>query len=99
MQTLNNPVTPSFMYIADTENNVIREVSATGAGIITTVAGNGTGGDGGDGGPAISAGLVSPTGIALDGSGNLCIADEFNTRLRKVTAATGIITTVAGNGT
>jgi sugar lactone lactonase YvrE len=85
--------------IADTENNVIREVSATGAGIITTVAGNGTGGDGGDGGPAISAGLVSPNGIALDGSGNLYIADAFNNRIRKVTASTGIITTVAGNGT
>jgi sugar lactone lactonase YvrE len=99
MQTLNNPVTPSVMYIADTQNDRIREVSATSAGIIATMAGNGTWGYTGDGGSATSAEVSSPEGIAIDGSGNLYIADVFNNVIRKVTVATGIITTVAGNGT
>jgi hypothetical protein len=68
-------------------------------GIITTVAGNGKHGKpgSGDGGLATSAGLVSPTGVAVDAFGNLFIADEFNDRVRKVSPH-GIITTVAGNG-
>jgi trimeric autotransporter adhesin len=140
------------LFIADTYNNRIRKVSASG--IITTVAGNGTpgfSGDGGpatsaslndpvgvspwmlpgisssrtpstiesgrcrpaassrpsratepgfsgDGGPATSAALAYPTGVAVDASGNLFIADTGNNRIRKVSAS-GIITTVAGNGT
>jgi sugar lactone lactonase YvrE len=99
MQTLNNPVTPSFLYISDASSASIREVSATSAGIITTVAGNGGGGYSGDGGPATSAELYIPYGVAVDSSGNLYILDQWNNRIRKVTAATGIITTVAGNGT
>ena len=83
------------LYIADTGNNRIRKVSATG--IITTVAGNGSAGYSGDGGPATSAQLDGPEGVAVDGSGNLYIADTCNNRIRKV-SATGIITTVAGNG-
>jgi hypothetical protein len=69
-------------------------------GIITTVAGNGTFGyvAAQDGGAATSAELYYPQGIAVDGAGNLYIADSFNYRIRKVTAATGIITTVAGGG-
>jgi trimeric autotransporter adhesin len=83
------------LYIADTSNNRIRRVSP--AGIITTVAGNGTTGFSGDGGPATSAQLNEPAGLAVDGAGNLYIADTDNFRIRKVSTA-GIITTIAGNG-
>jgi sugar lactone lactonase YvrE len=86
------------LYIADTDNNVIRKVAA-GTGVITTFAGTGIGGYSGDKGPAISAQLFSPQGIALDSLGNLYIADTGNSVVRKVSATTGVITTVAGNGT
>ena len=82
------------LYIADTNNGVIRKVAASG--IITTVAGNGSHGYSGDGGPATSAQLNSPSGVAVDAAGNLYIADYGNYRIRKV-ATNGIITTVAGN--
>jgi len=84
------------LYIADTANNRTRKV--TPAGVITTVAGNGTSGFSGDNGPATSAGLNGPVGVAVDTGGNLYIADHGNDRIRKVTPA-GVITTVAGNGT
>src|SRR5262245_3692272 len=83
-------------YIADTYNHRIRMV--TPAGVITTVAGNGTAGFLGDGALATSARLYYPTGVALDTAGNLYIADKNNNRIRKVTAATGVISTVAGSG-
>src|SRR5437867_1797340 len=67
-------------------------------GTIVTVAGNGIPGLGGDGRPAITARLASPQGIALDKAGNLYMADNTVNRIRKVEAATGIITTVAGSG-
>ncbi|HEY1256458.1 MAG TPA: FG-GAP-like repeat-containing protein, partial [Terracidiphilus sp.] len=86
------------LYIADTNNNVIRKV-AVGTGIITTIAGTEVGGYSGDNGPATSAQLWSPRGIALDSNGNLYIADTNNSVVRMVSAATGVITTVAGNGT
>src|SRR6202043_2996741 len=70
-----------------------------GTGVITTVAGNGTAGFAGDGGAATGAQLKGPTGIAVDNAGNLYIADQANNRVRKVAAATGVISTVAGNGT
>jgi len=82
------------VYIADFRNNRIRKVSH---GVITTVAGNGTQGFSGDNGPAASAQLNGPAGIAVDAVGNLYIADSGNYRVRKV--ANGAITTVAGNGT
>jgi uncharacterized protein (TIGR03437 family) len=85
------------LYIADLNTNVIRKVVAA-TGIITTVAGNGSAGYSGDGGPAPKAELKSPAGVAVDGSGNLYIADQYNCSIRKVASATGIITTVAGNG-
>jgi trimeric autotransporter adhesin len=86
------------VYIADAYNNVVRRVTAS-TGIITTVAGNSTGGYSGDGGAATGARLRFPAGVAVDGSnGNLYIADESNNAIRKVTAA-GIITTIAGTGT
>jgi sugar lactone lactonase YvrE len=84
------------LYIADSFNNVIRKVNALGT--ITTVAGNGTGGYSGDGGPATSAELNNPDGVAVDSAGNLYIADSGNSVIRKVNAS-GIITTVAGGGT
>ena len=84
--------------IADWTNNVIRKVAA-GTGVITTIAGNGTAGFTGDGGAATSAELRGPTGVAVDNAGNIYIADQANNRVRKVAAATGLITTVAGNGT
>ncbi len=82
------------LYIADSNNNRIRRVDA--AGVITTVAGGGS--SLGDGGPATSARLNLPYGVAADGAGNLYIADTGNHRIRKVDAATGIISTVAGTG-
>jgi hypothetical protein len=82
------------LYIADTGNNRVRKVSG---GVITTVAGNGTSGFSGDNGPATSAQLAGPEGIAVDSLGNLYIADTGNNRVR--TVSNGVITTVAGNGT
>ena len=83
-------------YIADYSNSVVRKVTT--AGKITTIAGNGTAGYSGDEGPATSAELTSPAGLALDSSGNLYIGDRGNNTVRKVTPA-GVISTVAGNGT
>ncbi|GAB3993632.1 hypothetical protein GCM10028807_29390 [Spirosoma daeguense] len=83
------------LYIADFYNYRVRKVST--AGIITTVAGNGTFGFGGDGGPATSASLSYPYGVSVDGSGNLYVADRENQRIRKVTTL-GVISTVAGSG-
>jgi Cep192 domain 4/NHL repeat len=84
------------VYIADGANGRIRKVDASGT--ISTVAGNGAYGFSGDGGPATSASLDGPTGVAVDGTGNLYIADEGNQRIRKVDTS-GTISTVAGNGT
>jgi sugar lactone lactonase YvrE len=84
-----------ILYIADTGNSRIRKVTADG--VISTVAGNGIWGFGGDGGPATSAQLNSPDGVAVDWGGNLYIADSTNGRIRKVNAG-GVISTVAGNG-
>ena len=83
------------LFIADSLNNRIRKV--TPGGTITTVAGNGSAGFGGDGGPAASALLDQPSGLAIDASGNLFFADSSNHRIRKVTPG-GVITTVAGGG-
>ncbi|HEY0593006.1 MAG TPA: hypothetical protein VGF40_14635, partial [Thermoanaerobaculia bacterium] len=85
------------LYIADWDNQRVRKVSAS-TGIITTVAGNGSAGFTGDGGPATAASLRDPMSVAIDASGNLYIADMGNKRIRKVGAASGIITTVAGSG-
>ena len=86
------------LFIADTFNNRIRRVDAA-IGIVTTVAGTGVEGFSGDGGPATSASLNDPFGVAVDASGNLFIADLRNNRIRRVDGATGVITTVAGDGT
>jgi hypothetical protein len=106
--TLNEPTGVAVdakgdLYIADAANNVIRRVDAK-TGIITTVAGDaaadkasdGLGGFSGDGGPATSARLNDPQGVALDGAGDLFIADTFNNAVREVTPA-GTITTVVNS--
>ncbi len=83
------------IFIADTNNQVVRRVSAT-TGIITTVAGTGSLGFTGDAGPATSAELNFPLALAIDQSSNLYISDDGNNVIREVTFATGIVNTVAG---
>jgi sugar lactone lactonase YvrE len=88
-----------FWY-ADPGNNRVRKVTqGTGTGTVATVAGNGTRGYTGDNGPATSAEVNQPSGVALDASGNLFFTDSGNQVVREINAATGIITTVVGNGT
>jgi uncharacterized protein (TIGR03437 family) len=84
------------LYIADQKNNVVRLVTG-GNGNISTVAGNGAGGFTNDGIKATTAELASPDGVAVDGSGNVYIADSQNSAIRKVTASTSVISTVAGS--
>jgi sugar lactone lactonase YvrE len=86
------------VYIADEVNQRIRKVSAS-TGTISTIAGDGSPGFSGDGGAATSAELFYPWSVAVDGSGNVYIADQQNFRIRKVTAGTDKISTIAGNGT
>jgi sugar lactone lactonase YvrE len=83
------------LYVADSGNHRIRKV--TPGGVITTIAGTSSGGFSGDGGPATAAQLFSPQGVALDGAGNLYVADTGNNRIRRI-AGNGTISTVAGNG-
>ena len=82
------------VYIADENNQVIRKINT--AGIITTIVGNGTSGFLGDGGSALTAELSDPEAVAVDNAGNIYIADNNNSRIRKVSG--GIITTIAGGG-
>jgi sugar lactone lactonase YvrE len=85
------------LFIGESGNHRIRKVSRDG--VISTIAGNGTAGSSGDGGPATSAQLSFPRGVAVDAAGNLYIGEgESGNRIRKVDRK-GIITTVAGNGT
>jgi uncharacterized protein (TIGR03437 family) len=84
------------LYFADGDNNRVRRISPSG--VITTVAGNGTGQFAGDQGPAISASLNVPEDVAVDGAGNLYIADSGNNRVRKIDGS-GVISTLAGSGT
>jgi uncharacterized protein (TIGR03437 family) len=83
------------IYISDTQAPRIRKVDVRGT--ITTVAGNGRTGFSGDGGPATSAQLSDPMGLATDAAGNVYLADRYNNRIRKV-STDGMITTVAGGG-
>src|SRR6185295_4686336 len=87
--------TAGNIYITDTSNHRIRKVDHA-TGVITTVAGSGDLGFSGDGGPAIAASFIFPGGIAVDGSGNLFISDTGNSRIRRIDALTGTITTIAG---
>jgi sugar lactone lactonase YvrE len=99
---LNGPFDLAFdtvgnLYFSDTFNCRIRRVDAR-TGNITTIAGNGEKGYSGDGGPATQAALNEPYGVVLDRAGNVYIADRLNRRVRRIDTATGVITTLAGNG-
>ncbi len=83
------------LFLCDSSNNRVRRVDAT-SGNITTVAGNGSPGGAGDGGLATAAELSNPSGLAIDGGGNLFIADTGNNVVRRVDAISGLITTYAG---
>lgn len=84
------------LFIADDYNHCIRKVNTSG--IITTVAGNGTAGFSGDGGQATAANMDLTSGVAVDAIGNIYVTDYNNSRVRKITATSGIITTLAGTG-
>ena len=101
---LGNPVSFAYdaagnLYILDKSKNAVRKVNAV-TNVITTVAGveGAANAFAGDGGSATSAKLNGPNQIAVDTAGNIYIADTGNNRVRKVTVATGIITTIAGDG-
>jgi uncharacterized protein (TIGR03437 family) len=84
------------IYVADTDSNRVRKITTNGN--IATIAGSGTAaGYAGDGGPATSALLNHPRGVAVDGAGNVYIADTFNQRIR-VVLPNGTIYTIAGLG-
>jgi uncharacterized protein (TIGR03437 family) len=84
------------IYIADRSGNRIRKITAS-TGIITTIAGTGESGFSGDKGPAISARILSPAGMAFDAQGQIYFADQLNQRIRRI-LSNGNIETVAGNG-
>ena len=86
-----------LLYISDALNHRVRVVNLR-TGLITTVVGNGKEGGSGDGGLAAHAQLAAPQGLALDNTGHLYIADDFDHRVHVVDLHTGLITTVAGNG-
>jgi len=99
---LNNPTGVALdsmgnIYIADNENNSIRKVNFS-TDIISAIVNSSVGGSGGDGGLAINAHIMNPQNVAIDDSGNIYIVDKANIKIRKITALTGIINTVAGNG-
>jgi sugar lactone lactonase YvrE len=89
--------TANNVYFSDTGNNLVREITAAGA--LTTLAGaSTTAGFTGDGGLASSASLSGPSGIAVDPAGSVYIADAGNNRVREINGASGVISTIAGNG-
>lgn len=85
------------LYIAESSGHRVRKINML-TGIVTTVVGNSSAGYSGDGGPAINASINNPHDLAIDDNGNIFIADFANSRIRKVNASTGIISTVAGMG-
>ncbi len=84
------------LYVADFDNSDVVKVATNGTAV--TVAGNGLQSFSGEGGLAVNASLSSPESVAVDAAGNIYIADTFNNRIRKVSAADGTITTIAGTG-
>ena len=85
------------LYIADQSNNRVRKVDLN-SGLITTVAGTGETGYTGDGMPAAEAGISGPSGLAIGPEGELYIADTFSGRIRRIDPATGLVSTVVGDG-
>ena len=99
---LNGPFDVCFdaagnLFFSDTFNNRVRRVDAA-SGIIASVAGNGEKEFSGDGGPATDAALNEPYGVVVDRAGNLYVADRLNRRVRRIDAASGVISTLAGTG-
>ena len=86
------------LYVADTDNNVIRKIDTGTPRIITTIAGTGTAGHSGDGGLATSATLRTPDRVSVNGAGNFFISDSGNNVIRRVDGASKIITAFAGSG-
>ncbi|WP_188760748.1 Ig-like domain repeat protein [Edaphobacter acidisoli] len=86
------------LYIADSGNNRIRAINLT-TGLLSTVAGSNTASYFGDGGQASHALFNSPTGVTADAAGNLYVADHGNSAIRKINYVSGMISTIAGNGT
>jgi trimeric autotransporter adhesin len=87
------------LYVADTDNNVIRKIDTGTPRIITTIAGTGAAGNSGDNGPATSALLNTPDRLSVNGAGNFFISDSGNNRVRRVDGTSKIITAFAGSGT
>jgi DNA-binding beta-propeller fold protein YncE len=99
---LNNPFDLAFdpagnLCFSDTYNHCIRRIDA-GSGVISTIAGTGEAGFDGDGGPATQARMNQPYGMVIDRAGNSYVADRLNGRVRRVDGASGVITTLAGDG-
>ena len=99
---LNNPFDLAFdpggnLCFSDTYNHCIRRIDAR-TGVITTIAGTGERGFAGDGGPATQARMNEPYGIVIDRAGNIYVADRLNGRVRRIDGSTGVITTLAGDG-
>ncbi len=99
---LNNPFDLAFdpagnLCFSDTYNHCIRRIDAR-TGVITTIAGTGERGFSGDGGPATQARMDQPYGIVIDRAGNIYVADRLNGRVRRIDGGTGVITTLAGDG-
>ena len=84
------------LFVTDVVNNRVRKIDKYGT--VIPYAGSGNIGAAGDGGQAVDAEFYGICGLAIDNAGNLCIADQFNNKIRRVDVNTGIITTIAGNG-
>jgi hypothetical protein len=89
--------TAGNLYVCEARNHCVRKVDAA-TGVITTIAGTGQAGYSGDGGPATRATINEPYALAVDRNGDIYIVDRLNAAVRKVEAATGVITTIAGTG-
>ncbi len=85
------------LFYTEAKNHIVRRVDKS-TGVVTTVAGTGESGYSGDGGPATQATMQEPYSLQVDGNGDIYIVDRLNAVVRKVDAATGIISTVAGTG-
>ena len=85
------------LYVAESMNHCVRRVDRD-TGVIVTIAGTGAEGYSGDGGPATAAAFNQPYSIQVDANGDVYVVDRLNYVIRKIDAATGIVSTVAGTG-